>query len=109
METPHDPREAPLDEEAPASGVLEEDEFAALWMLRARCRGSDPAQFFPSDGVGVDAARRLCAECDVRIECLEYALEHRIDHGVWGGCSERERRRILRRRRAAGVTLPETR
>ena len=69
------------------------------WMLRARCRGDDPAVFFPSDGVGVEIARRLCAECDVRVECLEYALRHRIDHGVWGGCSERERRRILRRRR----------
>lgn len=71
------------------------------WMLDARCRGYDPGEFFPSDGVGVDQARKICAECTVRIECLEYALEYRIDHGVWGGCSERERRRILRRRREA--------
>jgi WhiB family redox-sensing transcriptional regulator len=47
----------------------------------------------------VDAARQICAECPVKAECLEYALENRIDHGVWGGCSERERRRIQRRRR----------
>ena len=55
--------------------------------------------FFPSDGVGVEVARRICATCPVKEPCLEYALEQRIDHGVWGGCSERERRRILKRRR----------
>ncbi|HVM41673.1 MAG TPA: WhiB family transcriptional regulator [Acidimicrobiia bacterium] len=68
-------------------------------MVRALCRGYDPSVFFPSDGVGVEAAQRICAECPVRVECLEYALTFRVDHGVWGGCSERERRRILRRRR----------
>lgn len=70
-------------------------------MLRAHCRGRNPAEFFPSDGVGVEFARGVCAECPVSRECLEYALYYRIDHGVWGGCSERERRRILRRRREA--------
>jgi WhiB family redox-sensing transcriptional regulator len=47
----------------------------------------------------VDAARRICADCPVKAPCLEYALANRIDHGVWGGTSERERRRILRKRR----------
>ena len=75
----------------------------ATWMVRARCRGDDPSSFFPSDGVGVEVARRVCAECEVRIECLEYALTYRIDHGVWGGASERERRRILRARRLAAA------
>lgn len=70
-----------------------------LWMLDARCRQLAPGTFFPSDGLGVEHAQRECALCSVRMECLEYALEHRIDHGVWGGASERERRRILRRRR----------
>jgi len=69
------------------------------WMLEAKCRGRAPHDFFPSDGVGVDQARRICAGCPVQSECLEYALTYRIDHGVWGGASERERRRILRRRR----------
>jgi len=73
------------------------------WMLDARCRDLDPAEFFPSDGVGVERARRICAECPVRAECLEYALTYRIDHGVWGGASERERRRILRARRLAST------
>lgn len=74
------------------------------WMRYAACRERSPAQFFPSDGVGVEVAKRTCVECVVRPECLEYALCHRIDHGVWGGCSERERRRILRRRRTLAVT-----
>ena len=71
------------------------------WMQRGLCREIAPAVFFPSDGVGVESARRICANCPVKGECLEYALEFRIDHGVWGGCSERERRRILKRRRVA--------
>jgi WhiB family redox-sensing transcriptional regulator len=74
------------------------------WMLEARCRGRTPQDFFPSDGVGVEQARRICADCPVKEPCLEYALAYRIDHGVWGGASERERRRILRRRRLEGVT-----
>ena len=69
------------------------------WMARGNCRDELPSRFFPSDGVGVDHARRICATCPVREPCLEYALEQRIDHGVWGGASERERRRILKRRR----------
>ena len=69
------------------------------WMQRGLCREIPPAVFFPSDGVGVEAARRICATCPVKEPCLEYALAFRIDHGVWGGCSERERRRILKRRR----------
>jgi WhiB family transcriptional regulator, redox-sensing transcriptional regulator len=74
------------------------------WMANGKCRDVSPAVFFPSDGLGVQAAQRICAECDVSEECLEYALVNRIDHGVWGGRSERERRRILRRRRALQLT-----
>jgi WhiB family redox-sensing transcriptional regulator len=70
------------------------------WMLEAKCRGAAPGEFFPSDGSGVERAMRVCQGCPVRDECLEYALEHRIEHGVWGGASERERRRILKRRAA---------
>ena len=73
------------------------DEYA--WMFHARRRGVSPGEFFPSDGTGGETAQRVCSECPVRAECLEYALVNRIDHGVWGGASERERRRILRRRR----------
>jgi WhiB family redox-sensing transcriptional regulator len=69
------------------------------WMTIGNCNTLPPATFFPSDGVGVEVARKICATCPVKEPCLEYALQSRIDHGVWGGCSERERRRILKRRR----------
>ena len=61
------------------------DEYA--WMLHARCRGANPTEFFPSDGLGVEMAQRICTGCPVRVDCLEYALLHRIEHGVWGGTS----------------------
>jgi WhiB family redox-sensing transcriptional regulator len=70
------------------------------WMARGLCTNVPPSTFFPSDGAGVEVARKICATCPVQQLCLEHALVHRIDHGVWGGCSERERRRILKRRRA---------
>ena len=73
------------------------------WMARGRCRDLDPAIFFPSDGIGVQAAQRICSECPVKSPCLEYALVNRVDHGVWGGTSERERRRILRSRRLTSL------
>ena len=69
------------------------------WMADGNCRQEPPSTFFPSDGVGVDVARRVCEGCPVKAPCLEYALRNRIDHGVWGGASERERRRIARQRR----------
>lgn len=69
------------------------------WMYDGRCRDHAPEVFFPSDGVGVTTAQQICAGCPVREPCLEYALANRIDHGVWGGTSERERRRIQKRRR----------
>ena len=69
------------------------------WMARGNCATQHPDTFFPSDGVGVEVAKRICEGCPVQERCLEYALRNRIDHGVWGGASERERRRILKRRR----------
>lgn len=56
---------------------------------------------FPSDGVGVTLARNICKECVVKGSCLDFALETRIDHGIWGGVSERERRRMLALRPSA--------
>jgi WhiB family redox-sensing transcriptional regulator len=69
------------------------------WMARGLCANQPPETFFPSDGVGVEVAKRVCAKCPVKDTCLEHALANRIDHGVWGGCSERQRRRILKARR----------
>jgi len=75
--------------------------MATDWMAKGKCAQMSPSTFFPNDGVGVEVARRICADCSVKAPCLEYALTNRIDHGVWGGTSERERRRILRKRRLA--------
>jgi len=69
------------------------------WMADGSCALEPPSTFFPSDGVGVIAAQRICAECPVKAPCLEYALANRIDHGVWGGTSERQRRRMHKKRR----------
>ncbi|MEJ5255434.1 MAG: WhiB family transcriptional regulator [Acidimicrobiales bacterium] len=74
-------------------------------MAQGLCRFEPPATFFPSDGVGVERAKQICASCPVKGPCLEYALEHRIDHGVWGGTSERQRRRILKQRKASTAPL----
>ena len=68
-------------------------------MAVGNCADKPPSLFFPSDGVGVDVARRICADCPVKSECLEYALANGEKFGIWGGLSERERRRILKRRR----------
>lgn len=78
------------------------DLFAsAAFMAFGACRGADPDLFFPAQGESLDPAKQICAECVVRDECLEYALEQRERFGVWGGTSERERRRLRRRRRQA--------
>ncbi|MDH3753833.1 MAG: WhiB family transcriptional regulator [Acidimicrobiia bacterium] len=71
------------------------------WMARGNCSVQPPETFFPSDGVGVLKAQHICSSCPVQERCLEYALRNRIEHGVWGGHSERSRRRILRERTAA--------
>lgn len=84
---------------AVANPVPVDADSVTAWMSAGNCRNYPPNVFFPSDGVGVDRARKICVDCPVLDQCLEYALEQRIEHGVWGGCSERERRRILKRRR----------
>lgn len=73
-------------------------ETATDWMDQGLCRNHPPGTFFPSDGVGVEVAKRICATCPVVEDCLEYALRNHIDHGVWGATSERQRRRILKAR-----------
>ncbi len=74
-------------------------------MSAGNCNNHPPEVFFPSDGVGVEVAKKICATCPVADQCREYALANRIDHGVWGGTSERQRRRILRARRAEAAAL----
>lgn len=68
-------------------------------MNLGRCRDYPAETFFPRTGVGVITTQKICGACPVAEECLEYALENHVDHGIWGGKSERERRRIARSRR----------
>jgi WhiB family redox-sensing transcriptional regulator len=71
------------------------------WMTRVSCRGCDPSMFFPERGERLDAAKAVCAGCVVRQQCLDYALSYGEKFGVWGGESERTRRRTRRDRNAA--------
>lgn len=67
------------------------------WRLRAACRDVDPEQLFVR-GKEQHEAKRVCSGCPVRTECLAEALDRRIEFGVWGGMTERERRALLRAR-----------
>jgi WhiB family redox-sensing transcriptional regulator len=66
------------------------------WQERALCSQTDPEAFFPEKGGSTREAKRICTGCEVRDECLEYALAHDERFGIWGGLSERERRRLKR-------------
>lgn len=72
------------------------------WQRRANCMGVDPDLFFPERGASTREAKEVCRGCVVREECLEYALTNSEKFGIWGGLSERERRRIRRARALAG-------
>lgn len=72
---------------------------AAEWRDRAACLGSDPALFFPTRGEPTKQIKAVCAACSVRLECGDHALEENEKLGIWGGMSERERRRVRRGRR----------
>ena len=67
------------------------------WQERALCAETDPEAFFPEKGGSTREAKKICTGCEVRAECLEYALGNDERFGIWGGLSERERRRLRRR------------
>ncbi|MFC8194314.1 WhiB family transcriptional regulator [Streptomyces sp. NPDC060006] len=67
------------------------------WSERGLCRSAEPEELFV-EGAAQNRAKIVCNGCVVRTECLAYALDNRIEHGVWGGTTERERRALLRRR-----------
>jgi WhiB family transcriptional regulator, redox-sensing transcriptional regulator len=66
------------------------------WQDRALCAQTDPEAFFPEKGGSTREAKKICLGCEVRHECLDYALAHDERFGIWGGLSERERRRLKR-------------
>jgi WhiB family redox-sensing transcriptional regulator len=69
------------------------------WRQKAACRGLDPEIFYPASEDDAEPAKAVCSSCPVRMPCLEYALNNREHDGIWGGASEKERRRIVRQRR----------
>lgn len=67
---------------------------AEPWMSESLCAQTDPETFFPEKGGTTRLAKRVCAACPVREECLAYAVDNQERHGIWGGLSERERRKL---------------
>src|SRR3712207_3201700 len=82
---------------APAGTAVPGDDS---WRLDALCAETDPEAFFPEKGGSTREAKRVCSGCAVRAECLEFALTNDERFGIWGGLSERERRRVRLQRRA---------
>ncbi|MEO6126452.1 MAG: WhiB family transcriptional regulator [Ilumatobacteraceae bacterium] len=78
------------------SGAGTEDDRS--WQDQANCLGVDPDLFFPERGASTREAKEVCRGCVVRLDCLEFALVNGEKFGIWGGLSERERRRLRRQR-----------
>ena len=72
------------------------DDPVLAWQEEALCAQTDPEAFFPEKGGSTREAKRICVGCEVKQECLTYALLHDERFGIWGGLSERERRRLKR-------------
>ena len=77
--------------------LLEGDGDDPGWQERGLCAQTDPEAFFPEKGGSTREAKKVCLTCDVRQDCLEYALENDERFGIWGGPSERERRKLKKR------------
>jgi WhiB family transcriptional regulator, redox-sensing transcriptional regulator len=80
----------------PDAFETEQDCADSQWQDRALCAQTDPEAFFPEKGGSTREAKRICLGCEVRDECLDYALANDERFGIWGGLSERERRRLKR-------------
>jgi WhiB family redox-sensing transcriptional regulator len=77
-------------------GAPVDDDGLLAWQDQALCAQTDPEAFFPEKGGSTREAKRICVGCEVKQECLEYALMQDERFGIWGGLSERERRRLKR-------------
>ena len=83
-----------------AAALSIEELFGAVeqeWQDQALCAQTDPEAFFPEKGGSTREAKKVCLTCEVRQECLEYALGNDERFGIWGGLSERERRKLKKR------------
>ncbi|GAA2176745.1 hypothetical protein GCM10009784_24490 [Arthrobacter parietis] len=81
----------------PGIGSDFDDEGELGWQADALCAQTDPEAFFPEKGGSTRDAKKVCGSCNVKSQCLEYALENDERFGIWGGLSERERRRLRKR------------
>ncbi|HEU4830932.1 MAG TPA: WhiB family transcriptional regulator [Candidatus Saccharimonadales bacterium] len=79
------------------------NEPSVAWDKRGLCGQTDPEAFFPEKGGSTKDAKKICAKCDVRVQCLEYALETDQKFGIWGGLSERERKALRRKMAGTGM------
>ena len=77
--------------------AADDDENQLAWQADSLCAQTDPEAFFPEKGGSTRDAKKICASCDVRAQCLEYALQNDERFGIWGGLSERERRKLRKR------------
>ena len=75
----------------------DEHEDPLAWQTESLCAQTDPEAFFPEKGGSTRDAKKICGSCEVRSECLEYALQNDERFGIWGGLSERERRKLRKR------------
>ncbi|HWH26748.1 MAG TPA: WhiB family transcriptional regulator [Pseudolysinimonas sp.] len=80
--------------------TLDEDDNALAWQTDALCAQTDPEAFFPEKGGSTRDAKKICTTCEVKGQCLDYALQNDERFGIWGGLSERERRKLRRSRSA---------
>tara|TARA_B100000953_G_scaffold91549_1_gene74610 strand:- start:123 stop:437 length:315 start_codon:yes stop_codon:yes gene_type:complete len=79
-------------------GIIAKPNLDTDWKDYSNCLGVDPDLFFPERGASTREAKEVCRSCVVQNDCLEYALQNGEKFGIWGGMSERERRRIRRQR-----------
>ncbi|WP_281279803.1 WhiB family transcriptional regulator [Subtercola boreus] len=75
-------------------GVRQVDDNPLAWQTDSLCAQTDPEAFFPEKGGSTRDAKRICQTCEVKSQCLEYALQNDERFGIWGGLSERERRKL---------------
>ncbi|WP_445154971.1 WhiB family transcriptional regulator [Arthrobacter sp. Hor0625] len=109
-ESDNDPLDPPMELQALPAGTTAQpvwiglplrqdfdDEGELGWQTDALCAQTDPEAFFPEKGGSTRDAKKVCGACNVRSQCLEYALANDERFGIWGGLSERERRRLRKR------------
>lgn len=81
---------------AGTTGTVPEDYLRSRWVTRANCRGGDPDVLFVRGAEQRGVAAAVCGRCPVKTQCLADALDNRVEFGVWGGLTERQRRALLR-------------